>query len=118
MRKLKEWKSAGLNLYIYSSGSIAAQKLFFGHTTEGDLLNMFVDHFDTTSGNKKEAESYRTIADQIGIPGDSICFVSDVEAELDAAAEAGMKTILRPQHDCESRHVSISSFDSIRLLAQ
>lgn len=112
--KLKQWKSTGLDLYIYSSGSIGAQKLFFGHTTEGDLLSLFSGHFDTTSGNKKEAGSYTCIADQIGVAPSSICFVSDVVAELDAAAEAGMKTLLRPTGDIpDGPHPCISSFEEI-----
>ena len=119
--KLKEWQAAGLKLYIYSSGCIAAQKLFFGHTTQGDLLEMFVDHFDTTSGNKKQAASYSTIASAIGSDPATICFISDVQAELDAAADAGMKTVFRPTkeaaagNDCP--HPVIGSFDELGLAA-
>ncbi|QEG24741.1 acireductone synthase [Mariniblastus fucicola] len=91
---LERWKDAGLDLRIYSSGSIAAQKLFFGHSVAGDLLHLFSANYDTTTGPKKEAESYHRIAADIGVDADQIVFVSDVPAELDAAAEAGFQTVL------------------------
>ena len=89
---LKRWKADGRRLYIYSSGSIPAQKLYFAHTAHGDLTPLFSDYFDTTSGGKREAASYRRIAEAIGAPPSDIVFLSDIEAELDAAAEAGMAT--------------------------
>src|SRR5690242_12976556 len=36
-KKLREWHAAGKKLYVYSSGSVQAQKLIFGHTPYGDL---------------------------------------------------------------------------------
>lgn len=112
--ELDAWKVAGLDLYIYSSGSIAAQKLFFGHTVAGDLLDRFSDFFDTTSGNKKETSSYTNIAEEIGLPPQSICFISDVVAELDAARDAGMQTVLRPgDNDTIASHPTIASFAEI-----
>jgi enolase-phosphatase E1 len=90
---LKQWKGAGLDIRIYSSGSIAAQKLFFGHTEVGDLLPFFTDHYDTTIGGKKEADSYRKIAERCEMAPSEIVFVSDLEAELDAAHQAGMQVI-------------------------
>ena len=114
--QLRAWKASGLQLYIYSSGSIAAQKLFFGHTREGNLLELFSGFFDTTSGNKKEAESYRAISKSIGSPASQICFISDIVAELDAARESGMQTILRPASECtNNNHPAIDSFFSIEL---
>ena len=111
--KLNEWKADGLELYIYSSGSIGAQKLFFGHTTAGDLLDLFLGYFDTTSGNKKESDSYRTIAEQIGKPPHEICFISDVVAELDAAEAAGMQTILRADEtSAASSHTVVTTFQT------
>ena len=91
---LKRWKQQGLDLRIYSSGSIAAQKLFFGHSVAGDILDLFSSHYDTTTGPKKEAESYRKIVADCGIAADRIVFISDVAAELDAAAQAGLQTVL------------------------
>lgn len=112
--KLRSWKASGLDLYIYSSGSIAAQKLFFGHTQEGNLLDLFSGFFDTTSGNKKETESYGVISKSIGLPASEICFISDIVAELDAARESGMQTILRPASECDNNgHPVINTFASI-----
>ncbi len=89
---LRRWARAGLRLYVYSSGSVPAQKLLFGHTAQGDLTPLFQAYFDTNIGPKREAASYATIAKGIGLPGGEILFLSDVEAELDAAAAAGMQT--------------------------
>ncbi len=89
---LRRWARAGLRLYVYSSGSVAAQKLLFGHTPQGDLTPLFQAYFDTRAGAKREAASYASIARGIGLPGGEILFLSDVEAELDAAAEAGLQT--------------------------
>lgn len=115
--QLRAWHSAGVPLYVYSSGSIAAQKLFFGYSVFGDLLPWFRGHFDTTSGGKREADSYRRIAATIGVPASEILFLSDVEAELDAAREAGMGTVqlCRPDTNPEShgRHDCVSSFRDI-----
>lgn len=91
---LRRWKTAGLDVRIYSSGSIAAQKLFFAHSEFGDLLPFLNGHFDTTTGPKKDANSYRKIAAGFRLPASEILFVSDVVAELDAAKEAGLATAL------------------------
>lgn len=91
--RLQAWKQAGRELFIYSSGSIHAQKLFFRHTEQGDLTSLFSGFFDTTTGNKRHAESYRSIAEQLSRPPQDITFFSDVAAELDAAQQAGMRTI-------------------------
>ena len=83
---------------IYSSGSIAAQRLFFGHTEHGDLTPLLSGHFDTTSGPKREAASYRRIVEELDVDPGDVLFLSDVVAELQAAAQAGMGVglILRP----------------------
>lgn len=91
---LKRWHEAGLPLYIYSSGSVAAQKMIFGRTEYGDLLPLFSGHFDTAVGGKKEAASYRAIAAVIGIPAGDILFLSDVAEELQAAEDAGFAVML------------------------
>ena len=88
------WNTNGLDVRIYSSGSIAAQKLFFGHTEFGDLLPQFRGHYDTTTGSKKEQASYTAIAGEFDLPPSEILFLSDVTAELDAARAAGMQTCL------------------------
>jgi enolase-phosphatase E1 len=93
-RALREWHDAGLPLYVYSSGSVPAQRLFFGHSDAGDLTSLFADWFDTEIGGKREAESYRRIAGSIGVSPGDVLFLSDILEELDAAREAGMQTVL------------------------
>lgn len=93
---LRHWQQADIDLYVYSSGSIKAQKLLFGHTAYGDLTPLFKDYFDTTTGGKREATSYQKIQADIGIPAHEILFLSDLDAELEAAHTAGMQvTCLR-----------------------
>ena len=90
--RLGEWQASGLALYVYSSGSVPAQKLLFRHTEAGDLSALFSGYFDTQTGPKRERESYRRIAEAIGTAPDQILFLSDVREELDAAREAGWHT--------------------------
>lgn len=91
---LARWADSGLDVRIYSSGSIEAQRLFFGHTAAGDLTPLLRGHYDTTSGPKREPASYERIAADMGLAPRRILFVSDVGAELDAARAAGMATAL------------------------
>jgi enolase-phosphatase E1 len=91
---LAAWADSGLDVRVYSSGSIEAQKLFFGHTAAGDLRPHLRGHYDTTTGPKREAASYARIAADMGLEPRQILFVSDVGAELDAARAAGMATAL------------------------
>ena len=117
---LERWTSAGLRVYIYSSGSIGAQKLFFGHSEAGNLLKYFSGHFDTTTGPKKEVKSYDTIAAEVGEAADKVLFISDIVAELDAAKEAGMCTLLsirpgnKPVEDGHM-HEAITSFAQVSI---
>lgn len=123
--QLATWREQGLILYVYSSGSIAAQKLFFRYSEAGDLTPLFSDYFDTTFGGKREEESYRRIAHNIGFPEDEILFLSDIKEELDAAKNAGMQTtLLDRQHSLSSStaqpsphapHPSVNSFSDIKL---
>ena len=115
--RLRAWHAAGKRLYVYSSGSVPAQKLLFAHTDAGDLTPLFSGYFDTETGGKRDAESYRRIAEAIGLPPSAILFLSDVVAELDAAKAAGMETILlaRPPEHCPDApsHRCVASFDAI-----
>src|SRR3569623_1145784 len=79
---LRDWYAKGLKLYVYSSGSVEAQKLIFGYTAYGDLTPLFSGYFDTRVGGKREQASYQSIAQQIGIPASQILFLSDVGEEL------------------------------------
>ncbi len=89
---LRAWSKAGLRLAVYSSGSVAAQKLIFGHSEAGDLTPLFAGFFDTKVGGKREATSYATIAAGLYLPPGDILFLSDVTEELDAAKTAGLAT--------------------------
>jgi enolase-phosphatase E1 len=89
---LRQWHGAGKRLYIYSSGSVEAQKLIFGHSDAGDLTPLFSGYFDTRIGGKREEASYRNILKDIGRAGDEVLFLSDVGEELDAARAAGLHT--------------------------
>ncbi len=120
---LKRWHAQGLPLYVYSSGSVPAQKLFFGHSDAGDLTPLFSGWFDTEVGGKREAGSYSSIAESIGVAPSAILFLSDVVEELDAAREAGMKTVLvdrpedYPQHrvgPLANGHQRASSFEQVQ----
>jgi enolase-phosphatase E1 len=84
------WRRKGLQLFIYSSGSIEAQKLYFAHSVAGDLTSLLDGYFDTTSGAKTEAQSYRKIAETIGIAPSDILFLTDAPGEVAAATAAGL----------------------------
>lgn len=91
---LRRWKKMGLNLYIYSSGSVAAQKLLFANTPAGDLTSLFSGYFDTTTGGKKDRKSYETIANAIGLEPEQVLFLSDSTEEIAAASDAGMRVVI------------------------
>ena len=91
---LQKWHDSGRKLYVYSSGSIEAQKLLFGHSNFGDLNPLFSGYFDTNTGSKKEARSYQKISQKTGINSASFLFLSDAITELEAAEQAGMKTMM------------------------
>jgi len=115
----ERWRERGLRISIFSSGSVLAQQLLFAHTEAGDLTPFLDSYFDTKIGKKGDAESYRKIAEVLEIPAHQILFISDVVAELDAANQAGMKTLLsiRPGNapqPHEEQYPSIRSFDEIR----
>ncbi len=114
---LARWSQQGKSVAIFSSGSILAQKLLFSSTQAGDLTRFLRAYFDTTTGPKADAESYRRIASALGLPAPQVLFLSDVAAELDAARQAGMHTALcvrpgRPEPEAPS-HPVIRTFDSI-----
>ncbi|MFC6379763.1 acireductone synthase [Tatumella terrea] len=112
---LKQWHIQGLTLCVYSSGSVAAQKLLFGYSDAGDITGVFSDYFDTHVGAKREEQSYRNIAGKLGLPGEALLFLSDIHQELDAARAAGWKTVqlIRGEADPESVHPAVSSFEQI-----
>ena len=115
---MERWYNAGINVSIFSSGSVLAQKLLFAHTDAGDLTRFISNYFDTHVGAKTDRSSYEEISHTLSIPRHQIHFISDVLAELDAANDAGMKTSLciRPGNAVQepsTRHQTIRSFEVI-----
>ena len=112
---LERWKQQGIPMGIYSSGSVAAQKLLFGHSEYGDLNGFFSQNFDTAVGHKREVVAYQNIATQLGLAPSEILFLSDIEEELDAAQAAGMQCLqlLRPGTIPSMRHAGGGSFEEI-----
>jgi enolase-phosphatase E1 len=118
---LAAWTAAGREVRIFSSGSIAAQRLFMAHSVAGDLTRFLSGHYDTTIGPKRSATSYAAIAAEMDQPAAAILFISDVVAELDAAHAAGMQTALavRPGNapsPAGHGHAAIESFEQIELV--
>ncbi|HET6433476.1 acireductone synthase [Dyella sp.] len=116
--RLRAWRAQGLKLYVYSSGSVPAQKLFFRHSEAGDLGPLFAGYFDTQTGPKREAASYTAIAEAIGEQPAHILFLSDILQELDAARLAGFQTawLLRdPLQELppSAAHPAYRDFDAI-----
>ncbi len=112
----ERWRRQGSRIAIFSSGSVLAQRLLFAHSTAGDLSGHLDAYDDTTTGPKREAESYRRIATGLALPPEGVLFVSDVVAELDAAAAAGMSTALRLRVGAKAPatpHRVIGSFDEL-----
>jgi enolase-phosphatase E1 len=114
---LRRWAKAGLRLFVYSSGSVTAQKLLFGHTNSGDLTPLFQGFFDTSAGPKREAASYKTICRGANISPGDLLFLSDVAAELDAAKTAGLVTcqLLRPADGtvADAGHAQAADFKDV-----
>lgn len=90
--RLREWRADGLRLYVYSSGSVVAQQLFFRYSEAGDLTPLFAGYFDTTTGHKREPGSYQRIAKSVREQPEHLLFLSDVVEELDAARAVGWRT--------------------------
>jgi enolase-phosphatase E1 len=111
---LQRWRQQGLVLAVYSSGSIPAQKLLYGHSQAGDLCPLFSHWFDTRTGPKKNTESYKKIIAELQTPADQVLFISDCIDELNAASKTGMAVLLsdrgeNPSRDC-GRFERISNY--------
>ena len=109
---LRDWKKQNIKLGIYSSGSVHAQKLLFGSSDFGDLTPLFSHYFDTGVGGKREVASYHNIQKELGIPARNILFLSDIEAELDAAKTAGFRTLqlVRGNTVASVKHRHVANF--------
>lgn len=116
VRHLLHWHELGLKLYVYSSGSVYAQKLLFGYSDAGDLTPLFSGYFDTAVGHKRAVQSYQTIVNAMGLPANEILFLSDIAEELDAAAQAGLQTCCLVREDQPTtalQHRWVKNFDEI-----
>ena len=114
-RGLRKWHADGLRLYVYSSGSIAAQKLLFAHTPYGNLLPLFCGYFDTTTGPKLESYSYQAITAALELTPREIVFLSDHSGEILAATTAGLQTVLLARERTEISPDFARGFDDIQL---
>lgn len=117
---LRAWAGAGVRLAVYSSGSVAAQRLLFGHSEAGDLTPLFAGFFDTGVGGKREAASYAAIAAGLHLPANEVLFLSDVAEELDAAAASGLRTcqVVRAADGTQpcGRHAEAADFPTVARL--
>jgi len=95
---LRRWHERGVRLYVYSSGSVQAQKLLFAHSDAGDLTALFSGYFDTTIGAKREVAAYCLIIEALELAAHEIVFLSDIPAELVAANAAGIQAIGLARH--------------------
>jgi enolase-phosphatase E1 len=117
-RAFRLWRDERKDICIYSSGSALAQRLLFAHTQAGDLTAFIREYFDTAIGAKIERESYLRIAVALNSEPSDIVFISDVTAELAAAREAGLQTLLsvrpgnRLQPEADS-YTKVHSFDEL-----
>lgn len=111
---LKNWKEQGINLGVFSSGSVAAQKLIFGYSIAGDLTPYFSNYFDTNTGGKRESATYAKIAEELQIDPSEILFLSDIEEELQAADSSGYQTVqLARDGTTPSWKQFVTSFDEL-----
>ena len=118
VNNLRKWETRGIRIYVYSSGSVHAQKLLFGNTQYGDLNPIFSGYFDTRIGAKTATETYQIISTSITVDPKNCLFLSDIKQELDAAHDAGMKTIWLVRSgkpNADSAHKQAVDFDAIQL---
>lgn len=114
--ELKKWKKNGLKIGVFSSGSIAAQKLIFGYSEAGDLTPYFSNYFDTTTGGKRERETYQKISVELDLDPSEILFLSDIVEELEAADNAGFQTIQLVRNETTANWPIIAAnFNEIKL---
>lgn len=116
----KRWTKSGLKLYIYSSGSVPAQKLLFANTEHGDLSPFLSGYFDTKIGAKVDSSSYLKIAEDIQVDPSDILFFTDMIKEVEAAKKANIKVVVtsRPGNlpltdDDKLENRIIETFDEI-----
>lgn len=100
-KALEQWNESGRKVYIYSSGSVDAQKMLFEHSEQGDLVKYLAGYYDTKIGAKQEKNSYEALLKNIEATGEEALFLTDVVAGKLCVAFA---------NDGNGYHISISSF--------
>ena len=85
-------------------------------------MPLFCAFFDTEVGGKRDVTSYTAIAVRLQQAPSDILFLSDVVQELDAARDAGMRTVLLDRRedypqprsgDAAHGHTRVESFAQI-----
>jgi enolase-phosphatase E1 len=114
---MERWRQQNIQLAIFSSGSVLAQKLLFQHTDAGDVTHYIQGFFDTSVGKKVERKSYQQIAQELEVHANNFLFISDVSAELKAACAASMNALLciRPGNPAQT---DIAGFQTIHSFAE
>ena len=116
---LRRWSRQDLRLAVYSSGSVQAQQLLYGHSDAGDLRSLFGGWYDTRSGSKLEPSSYQTIADDLEVSPARVLFISDSTGELEAAQLAGMQVLFSDRDGNPARDAAgferITSFSTLQI---
>lgn len=116
---LKKWTREGRRAGVFSSGSVAAQKMLFKNSEAGDLTVYFSNYFDTTTGGKRETGTYTKIADALNLSPENILFLSDVTEELIAAKESGFQTVqLIREGNIPNWDRTVTSFNEVDQLIQ
>jgi len=123
---MQRWHEEGKKIVIYSSGSVAAQKLLFQYTDtepDADLRPLISDYFDTVNaGLKQEKGSYSKIFEtqNHSVEVEKWLFLSDRPEEVKAAKEAGMQSLVvvregnaRLSEEDEEKYQKIKSFDEL-----
>lgn len=81
------------------------------------VTEAFTEVFDIVSMNyvpKPEPLSYRTVLDRLGVRGDEVVLVEDLERNLAPAKELGMKTVLIGANgNCSAADYSLSSVEEL-----
>lgn len=113
---MAKWKSMGLDICTFSSGSVFSQQLIFGSTKYGDLMPLIKGYFDTSIGSKTASRSYSLIAEILKVKPDEILYFSASVSELIAAAKAGVNVVLmerdRPLSSHGEKFETIEDFTS------
>lgn len=110
----------GIKIFVYSPESTESQKLLFTHSDDGDIIDLFSGFYDATSRSSIESESYKKIAEEIGMPIDEIMYLTDNPKEAAAAVTSGMQCnlVIRKgnaelSEDDKMKYSSITSFSEL-----